>query len=95
MWGSSIGIYPQLISSPLKSKDIMESKEDGPPEASGKSINLLVRAIDGTLTEFIVTADSPVQNLKDRIADSAGVPLVMLRLLFEDRELGRPHKDSV
>ena len=65
----------------------MESKEDGPLEASGKSISLLVRAIDGTLTEFIVTADSPVQKLKDRIAYSAGVPPVMLRLLFEDREL--------
>ena len=67
--------------------DAKRRKVDAVPTGPVKSICLSVQAVDGTRTEFIVTADSPVRNLKDRIAESARVPPVMLRLFVGDLEL--------
>ena len=49
-------------------------KEDVPCDASDKSISLSVRSLDGRTMEFTVTAGSAVRKLKDRIAESVGVP---------------------
>ena len=62
-------------------------KEDVPCEASDMSISLSVHSLDGHAMEFTVPAGSAVRQLKDRIAESVGVPPVMQGLLFGDCEL--------